>query len=642
MGDRLFPMLVLLTLLDLGFVQLTGAVPGSGLLPLWLLALASPWLRRLQRYLAYRVLWNLGVVVVFTILVNHASTTGLLHMLEDGLLLAILCQVHLLNNVSDSQRPDLVFFNSFLIAFVTSFFSTDLSWLVLFVLHSFAFVPALQIHVLAQRHQALGRDLTLALLRDGVRRTCVVGVATAIVFVAWPRNFQREGWLGGTFMLREEFAAGLADEIRLDREHRVRLSNEVVMLIEPSSGHAEDVPTHWRATAFSEFDGNSWHPQDLTYFGSRIASDPMWDRKPDGSWDRNLPPGNGTMRVRLVDFTARRLICPLESRAIRVSRGDGLAFDPQPYGVLAFVQPDDAPSEPLGYTVQLGANSGITRASPRARERLTALPKSRVPPCLPELAARLRAQAPPDADHAAIARASCAWLEQHRNYQLPGEPGFAENIESFLLGTGSGHCEFFATALALVLRQQGIPCRLVGGFLAHEWDAEAKAVVTRARHAHAWVEALMPDGSWITLDATPAADVTQGHTAHATWWQALTTELERLWSEVTDFDGDKRKKWVQGLLALPVEHPLGTAAAAAAVLGALWLARRRRQVLPAIVRLHRAVRAAGLTLHAGETPRELLVRAAAAQVAPDRLARLKAAALEHESLRYASDVAPRP
>ncbi|HEU4419832.1 MAG TPA: transglutaminaseTgpA domain-containing protein [Planctomycetota bacterium] len=635
MTDSLFPMLLVLTMFDLAFVHITDAVPGSGLLPLWLLAAGSPWLRRMQRYTSYRVIWNLCVVVVFAMLVNHASTTGLLHMLEDGLLLAVLCQVHLLNNVNDAQRPDLVFFNSFLIAFVTSFFSSDLVWSVLFVLHSLAFVPALQIHVLAQRRLALGRHLTFSLIRDGMRRTVVVGIVTAIVFVAWPRNFHREGWLGGTFMLREEFAAGLAEEIRLDREHRVFLSNEVVMVLEPPSGQAEDVPTHWRATAFSEFDGSSWHPQDLTYFGSR-ASDPMWERQPDGSWDRDLPPGNGVVRVRLIDFTARRLLCPLESRSIRMGRGEGLAFDPQPYGVLAFVQPDDASGQSIAYTVQLGANSGITRASARARERLTSLPKSRVPACLQELAARLRAQAPPAADDAAIARASCAWLQQHRHYQLPGEPGFAGDIESFLLGTGAGHCEYFATALALVLRQQGIPCRLVGGFLAHEWDPQMKAVVARARHAHAWVEALMRDGSWITLDPTPAADVMQDRTAHVTWWRAVTSELERLWQEVTDFDGDKRTAWLHGLVSMPVNHPFWTAGAALACFALFWLARRRQRVLPAIGRLQRAMRAAGLSLRAGETPRELLVRAGSAQLAPGRLEALQAAALEHESLRYSS------
>jgi transglutaminase-like putative cysteine protease len=81
-----------------------------------------------------------------------------------------------------------------------------------------------------------------------------------------------------------------------------------------------------------------------------------------------------------------------------------------------------------------------------------------------------------------------------------------------------------------------------------------KAVVTRARHAHAWVEALMRDGSWLTLDATPAADLMQGHTAQVTWWRAIMAELERLWQEVTDFDGEKRAAWLQALISMPADH----------------------------------------------------------------------------------------
>src|SRR4030095_15595521 len=158
---------------------------------------------------------------------------------------------------------------------------------------------------------------------------------------------------------------------------------------------------------------------------------------------------------------------------------------------------------------------------------------------------------------------------------------------------------------------------------------------TCARHAHAWVEALMRDGSWLTLDATPTGDLMQGHTAQVTWWRAIMAELERLWQEVTDFDGEKRAAWLQALISMPADHPFPTAAVVLAV-GALYYLRRRHRVLPAIVKLRRAMRSAGLTLHAGETPRELLVRAGAARRTPGCRAALRAAALEHESLRYSS------
>ncbi len=636
MADSLFPMLLVLTLLDLGFVQATHVVTGMDMLPLWLLAAASPWLRRLQRHRLYRGLWNLGVVVVFALLVHHATTTGLLHMLEDGLLLAILCQVHLLNNIGEQQRPDLVFFNSFLIAFVTSFFAPDRSWSLLFVLHAFAFVPALQIHALARRGEALGRGLMLSLLRDGLARTGMVGLVTALVFVAWPRDFHREGWLGQALAWREQFETGLAEEIRVDDERPTHLGIEVVMIVAPSSGQPEDVPSHWRGTAFSSFDGVAWLPQDASDPGSRFATDPPWERRADGTWDRDLPPAPGLMRVRLLGDSGRRVLCPLEGRSIRLENGEGLLLDPKSYGVFAFLRLDDAPSTPLAYTVQLSAHAGNARPSARTRQHLTALPEQGAPAIARDLAARLRAQLPAAADDDTIARTSCEWLQAHRRYQLPGGPGFARNLGEFLLGSGAGHCEYFATALALLLRLQGVPCRLVGGYLAHEWDLQAKAVVVRARHAHAWVEALSRDGSWITLDATPAADVMVDADAQGTWWDTLLARLEQLWAEVTAFDGSKRAQWLAGLAALPAQHPFRTAMVLLAAFALLYLVRRRRQSLPAIVDLQRAVRAAGLSLLAGETPRELLTRAAAVEMPPARLVDLQTAARHHESLRYGS------
>ena len=181
MSDRLHPFLALLCLLDLGFVHSTNAVSIPLLLPMWLFALASPWLRRLQCFLLYRAAWNGGVLIAFSLLVQHATTSGMLHMLEDGLVLAVLCQVHLLNNVGDQQRPDLTFFNSFLIAFVTSFFAPDFWWSLLFVAHTVAFVPALQVYVLTGSGQIIQKQDIQAVIRDSIPRTFAIAGATVLV-----------------------------------------------------------------------------------------------------------------------------------------------------------------------------------------------------------------------------------------------------------------------------------------------------------------------------------------------------------------------------------------------------------------------------------------------------------------------------
>ena len=149
-----------------------------------------PLLARWRRRIWYRITWNVAVLCAFTFLLQHAINTGLLHMLEDGLLLAALCQVHLMNNIGPRQKPDLLFFNSFLIAFVTSFFSRDLAWSLCFLAYVVVLVPALQIYVTLGHLASPPRGSTRALLADSAKRTAVAVLATASLFLLWPRDFQ--------------------------------------------------------------------------------------------------------------------------------------------------------------------------------------------------------------------------------------------------------------------------------------------------------------------------------------------------------------------------------------------------------------------------------------------------------------------
>lgn len=97
-------------------------------------------------------------------------------------------------------------------------------------------------------------------------------------------------------------------------------------------------------------------------------------------------------------------------------------------------------------------------------------------------------------------------------------------IENFVKNHQQGHCEYFATALALMLRSQGIPARLVVGYHSDEYNEFGGFFQVRQLHAHTWVEAyLMPDeladdlagsqwqrGAWLRLDPTPGSDEAGG------------------------------------------------------------------------------------------------------------------------------------
>ncbi len=66
-------------------------------------------------------------------------------------------------------------------------------------------------------------------------------------------------------------------------------------------------------------------------------------------------------------------------------------------------------------------------------------------------------------------------------------------IEDFVTEHPQGHCEYFATALTLMLRSQGIPARMVCGFKCdqNDWNSAGGYYQVRQLHAHTWVEAYL-------------------------------------------------------------------------------------------------------------------------------------------------------
>ncbi|MGF1601361.1 MAG: transglutaminase domain-containing protein [Thermosynechococcaceae cyanobacterium] len=76
-------------------------------------------------------------------------------------------------------------------------------------------------------------------------------------------------------------------------------------------------------------------------------------------------------------------------------------------------------------------------------------------------------------------------------------------IASFLLDHRSGHCEYYASATALLLREAGIPTRYAVGYSVHEYSASEQQYLVRDRNAHAWVMAYVEE-TWVTVETTPS------------------------------------------------------------------------------------------------------------------------------------------
>ncbi len=83
-------------------------------------------------------------------------------------------------------------------------------------------------------------------------------------------------------------------------------------------------------------------------------------------------------------------------------------------------------------------------------------------------------------------------------------------IDDFIHTTKRGHCELFASAMALMLRSIGIPTRVVIGYRGGEWNPTDQSCLVRASMAHLWVEVYFLDHGWLTFDPSPPSDELRG------------------------------------------------------------------------------------------------------------------------------------
>ncbi len=101
-------------------------------------------------------------------------------------------------------------------------------------------------------------------------------------------------------------------------------------------------------------------------------------------------------------------------------------------------------------------------------------------------------------------------FRQHFDYALEPSAGRRDLLLAFM-AERRGHCTLFATASVLMLRQRGIPARVVGGYVSTEWHPLTRRWVVRERDGHAWCEAWDDQaGCWRLVEATPAGGLPGG------------------------------------------------------------------------------------------------------------------------------------
>jgi transglutaminase-like putative cysteine protease len=374
----------------------------------------------------------------------------------------------------------------------------------------------------------------------------------APIFLAMPRvsrGLSRSG------ILRGEALSGFSDSVRLGEVAQVKLNPQVVMRVRVRFLRGTGPRTlRWRGVTLDNYDGQTWNSP-----GQKPA---VLKRSVDGFHLGEAEWGYGDTEQRFfleplaIDtvFAAPqpRLITGLPDLAR--DQGDGLWTAPHDYYKLdytVFSDTSEVSDERLAAENSRAYPSDIQR-------RYLQLPDNH-DRRIDELAAEVTRGATTNIE---IARRIEKHLRSYYGYTLDlrrvedGDP-----VADFLFNTRQGHCEYFASAMVLMLRSRRVPARLVNGFQTGEYNDAADVYTVRQSDAHSWVEVYFPreghNGLWVAFDPTPDAGRSVYGGGLAAWLRHRREAMEMFWLEhVVGFDANKQfsmagaaQRWVSSLFS---------------------------------------------------------------------------------------------
>ena len=301
----------------------------------------------------------------------------------------------------------------------------------------------------------------------------------------------------------QEVTTGISETADPDLHGVLKRSDRVIARITAAEplGEADASLLRLRAAAFSRWDGRVWRNP-----GGRRRFQPAGGGILVPLTGRRMAPVDEkrALEIDLLPLGSRYVPFPVDGSALRLPENLFRSF------ALAQVERDEErnvqllwePDRTLRYVAYYGDGSAPDLA-PGSLAESSARSGSAV---LARLAGERTRGLDPARDPAAAAEAVAGWLRTGFTYSLEAPPSGPGAVETFLLERQRGHCQTFATAMALLLREIGIPTRFVSGFAGGEIGPFGRYVVVRGEHAHAWVEAWCGPGyGWIAFDPTPAA-----------------------------------------------------------------------------------------------------------------------------------------
>lgn len=339
------------------------------------------------------------------------------------------------------------------------------------------------------------------LLRLGKLSAASIVLIVFIVALATPLFFMlpRVGGAGlGSFQSGMSTSTGFSDAVRLGSIGTIQQNDAVVMRVRLEVSPSEAGDLYFRGVALDKFDNKTWSKSKSSEKEPYIRGERDLIQLDYASGRENLL----LQTIYLEPLDTPVLFAVPKTVAIQ---GNFPVLYKDGYGAVSF----SANNERISYKV-LSDRSLPSPEKLRADNQGYSIESQNYLQLPPEYDRRIAELASTAAINAKNrydkAVAVQSYLRNTYGYTLEMKSGGEQPLADFLFNVRQGHCEYFATAMAVMLRTQGIATRIVNGFHEGEYNSTAGLYVVRQRHAHAWVEVYFPkENAWVPFDPTPAS-----------------------------------------------------------------------------------------------------------------------------------------
>ncbi len=413
---------------------------------------------------------------------------------------------------------------------------------------------------------------------------CSAGLAVMglLLFVAIPRGVGR-GFFGRIQGVMPAAVTGFTDQIQLGETPMFEDETPVMRVRIRSTRRnfkPEDYQPYMRGMTFERYDQGGWHPLrksprlvETAPEGALTELSELADR---ASEDRII-----VQEISLEHLSAGCLFSTYPPLAIATRDLKSVKIDQTDLSL----QTEDHPRGGIDYTI-------LSLAAPEKGEltKLDPLPPKRTRPgsvslIAPEVRRFARSffarygDASDPKQRERLVRRACEFLTSgayqytlSRGRQVRG----VDPIQDFLFENKRGHCEYFASALAVLCQAVDIPARLVNGYYGGDYNSIGGYRQFRQNDAHAWVEVYLPDRGWVTFDPSPANPTRDAAEDDGLWSrsQRWMDYLQFKWSSLVSFDADSRYHLVDRVTAwlgrLNESGDHGPATLSSTILAFLW------------------------------------------------------------------------